>query len=100
MILERAAGLPEEKLVEAHGSFVKARCIQCGKVSITYVTKFYITFNTKSIFNIILLVILHSEPYHVIIFFIKKSLSRLKMIEYRENHMNSGTPYAKDEGSS
>jgi NAD-dependent histone deacetylase SIR2 len=28
--LERAAGIPEEKIVEAHGSFATQRCIECG----------------------------------------------------------------------
>ena len=29
--LERVAGLPEEKLVEAHGSFHSAHCVNCRK---------------------------------------------------------------------
>lgn len=29
--LERQAGLPEDKLIEAHGSFVSAHCIGCRK---------------------------------------------------------------------
>lgn len=29
--LERIAGLPDEKLVEAHGSFHKSHCIKCKK---------------------------------------------------------------------
>jgi len=29
--LERVTGLPDEKLVEAHGSFNNGRCIECGK---------------------------------------------------------------------
>ena len=27
--LERAAGVPDEKIVEAHGSFARQRCIEC-----------------------------------------------------------------------
>ncbi len=30
--LERIAGVPVEKVVEAHGSFFGARCIKCEKV--------------------------------------------------------------------
>jgi NAD+-dependent protein deacetylase SIR2 len=30
--LERAAGVPAEKIVEAHGSFATQRCIECGTV--------------------------------------------------------------------
>jgi NAD-dependent deacetylase sirtuin 2 len=29
--LERFAGMPEEKIVEAHGSFAQAHCIDCRK---------------------------------------------------------------------
>lgn len=29
--LERLAGLPEDKIVEAHGSFASSRCIRCKK---------------------------------------------------------------------
>lgn len=29
--LERVAGIPEEKLVEAHGSFHTAHCVDCRK---------------------------------------------------------------------
>ena len=28
--LEREAGVPDEKIVEAHGSFARQRCIECG----------------------------------------------------------------------
>lgn len=29
--LERLAGLPDEMIVEAHGSFAKSRCLKCKK---------------------------------------------------------------------
>ncbi|OZJ04459.1 hypothetical protein BZG36_02808 [Bifiguratus adelaidae] len=31
--LERLAGMPDEKIVEAHGSFAGATCIRCGKAA-------------------------------------------------------------------
>ncbi len=31
--LERLAGIPPEKIIEAHGSFASARCIDCQRVS-------------------------------------------------------------------
>lgn len=30
-MLERISGIPEEKLVEAHGSYITGRCLKCKK---------------------------------------------------------------------